>query len=56
MHCTCAHGQVAGQGFYVISVNYLRYFVDYLRYSRKKTEPQFMSCVPRGRLVVGPGV
>jgi hypothetical protein len=51
--CACAHGPVVGRGFYAIFVNYLRYFYGLFT---QKTEPQFMACVPRERLVVGPRV
>jgi hypothetical protein len=51
--CACARGPVAGQSFYAISVNYLHYFYRVFTLFAQKIEPQFITCVPRGRLVAG---
>jgi hypothetical protein len=56
MHYACARCLMARRGFHASSVNYLRYFYGLFTLFAQKTKPQFMTCVPHERLVVGLGV
>jgi hypothetical protein len=43
---------MAERGFYAIFINYLRFFREVFMALPKKTEPQFIACVPHGGWVL----
>jgi hypothetical protein len=51
--CTWSNGRA---GFHAISMNYLSYYYELFMLFAQKTEPQYIACAPRVRLVVGPGI